>query len=374
MLQGSQSTTSIVSNTVTSPPTSQNTMTSTSTTISQGTLTTSELLSTTTYQNSREVTTFAGSGNQLNADGIGTAASFNYPAGVALDVNGIVYVADTDNHRIRMISLSGNVTSLAGSGSASYADGIGTAASFNSPYGVAVDANGIVYVADSNNHRIRKISSLGNVTTLAGSGNQLYADGFGTEASFKFPYGVALDANGVVYVADTLNNRIRIISLSGNVTTLAGSGSASHADGIGTAASFKFPYGVALDANGVVYVADTHNNRIRMISLSGNVTTLAGSGSASYADGIGTAASFSWPRGVALDANGIVNVADTYNHRIRMISLSGNVTTLAGSGSASYADGMGTAASFYHPLGVAIDSNGIVYVADFSNHRIRMIS
>jgi sugar lactone lactonase YvrE len=123
-----------------------------------------------------------------------------------------------------------------------------------------------------------------------------------------------------------------------------------------------------------VYVTDAYNHRIRMISLSGNVTTLAGNGSASYADGVGTAASFKVPTGVALDANGIVYVSESNNYRIRMISLSGNVTTLAGSGSYSYADGMGTAASFRYPYGIALDANGIVYVADYGNHRIRMTS
>jgi sugar lactone lactonase YvrE len=269
---------------------------------------------------------------------------------------------------------TGNVTTLAGSGSGSYADGLRTDASFYYPYGVALDANGIVYVADCDNNRIRKISLSGDVTTLAGSDSLPFADGMGTAASFFCPWGVALDENGIVYVADTYHHRIRMISLSGNVTTLAGSGGYQYADGVGVAASFSHPNGVALDANGIVYVADTDNNRIRMISISGNVTTLAGSGSYAYADGVGIAASFRSPNGVALDANGLVYVADTGNNRIRIISISGNVTTFAGSGSYAYADGVGIAASFRSPFGVALDANGIVYVADTYNHRIRMIS
>jgi sugar lactone lactonase YvrE len=325
-------------------------------------------------QAGRSVKTLAGSGSASYADGLGTAASFSFPTGVALDANGIVYVADTWNHRIRMISLSGNVTTLAGNGFIGDADGMGTSASFHYPTGVAVDANGIVYVADNGNHRIRMISLSGSVTTLAGNGFIGDADGMGTAASFRYPFGVAVDSKGIVYVADNDSHRIRMISLLGNVTTLAGSGSVLYADGMGSAASFYLPTGVALDANGIVYVADCENNRIRIISLSGSVTTLAGNGSASYADGIGTAASFNNPRGVALDSNGIVYVADTYNHRIRLISKSGNVTTLAGNGSASYADGMGTDALFDGPSGVAVGSNGKVYVADTWNHRIRMIS
>jgi len=303
----------------------------------------------------------------------GTVASFNWPYGVAVDANGNVYVADSRNQRIRKITPSGNVTTFAGSGTEGYADGLGTAASFYAPFGVAVDASGNIYVAEFGNHRIRKITASGNVTTLAGSGIAGYADGQGTAASFSYPTGLAVDANGNVYVADYGNHRIRKITPSGNVTTLAGSGTAGYTGGQGTSASFNWPSGLAVDGNGNVYLGDQGNNKIRKITPAGVVTTLAGSGTAGYADGQGTAASFAGPSGVAVDSNGNVYVADCGNHRIRKITPSGNVTTLAGSGIQGSADGQGTAASFYAPYGVAIDTSRNIYVAESYGQRIRKI-
>jgi subtilisin-like proprotein convertase family protein len=318
------------------------------------------------------VTTLAGSGNADFADGTGTAASFNSPLGVGGDAGGNVYVGDNSNNRIRKITSAGVVTTLAGSGTGGYADGTGSAAKFSGPRGVAVDAAGNVYVAEYGNNRIRKITSAGVVTTLAGSGSYSYADGNGTAASFFAPMSVAVDAAGNVYVADSASQRIRKVTSAGVVTTLAGSGTAGYVDGTGTAASFNYPWGVAVDTTGNVYVADSSNSRIRKISSSGVVTTFAGSGTS--ADGTGTAASFNAPNGVAVDLAGNVYVADSDNNRIRKITSGGVVTTLAGSGSASYADGTGTAASFYNPSGVAVDAVGNVYVGDSNNHRIRKIT
>jgi sugar lactone lactonase YvrE len=317
---------------------------------------------------SPNISTLAGSGDSGYADGHGASAKFISPYGVAVDLNGIVYVADSGNHRIRMISPSGIVTTLAGS-SQGFLDGFGTAAQFSGPYGVAVDLNGTIYVADTFNNRIRMISSSGNVTTLAGS-SEGSSDGVGTAAQFKRPSGVAVNSNGTIYVADFADYKIRKISSSGNVTTLAGSSEGS-SDGVGTAAKFRVPFGVAVDSNGIVYVADSGNHRIRMISPSGNVTTLAGTLEGS-SDGVGTAAQFNGPSGVAVDSNGIVYVADSGNHIIRMISPSGNVTTFAGSTQGS-SDGVGTEAQFSGPYGVAVDSKGTIYVADTSNHKIRKI-
>ena len=319
------------------------------------------------------VSTLAGSGSASFANGQGTAASFNGPTGVAVDGSGNIYVADFSNHRIRKITVSGSVTTLAGSGSAGFANGQGTAASFNGPAGVAVDVSGNVYVADHNNHRIRKITASGNVTTLAGSGSAGFSNGQGAAASFNSPHSVAVDGGGNVYVADTWNHRIRKITSSGNVSTLAGSGVANYVDGQGTAASFSAPIQATLDASGNVYVADHNNHRIRKITASGNVTTLAGSGVGAFADGQGTAASFQYPAGVAIDNEGIIYVSDRANHLIRKISTSGNVTTLAGSGIATFADGQGISASFNLPNKLAVDSNGNVYVADGGNNRIRKI-
>ncbi|EOD12963.1 hypothetical protein EMIHUDRAFT_213242 [Emiliania huxleyi CCMP1516] len=237
-----------------------------------------------------------------------------------------VYVVDSSNHRIRKIDTSGGVTTtLAGSGTGTFADGTGTAASFYYPAGVAVSPDGgTLYVADYFNSRIRKIDTSGGATTtLAGSGTNTFADGTGTDASFNFPNGVAV-SGGTVYVADMYNHRIRKIDTSGGVTTtLAGSGTGTFADGTGTAASFYYPHGVAVSPDGMtVYVADSSNHRIRKIDTSGGVTTtLAGSVTVGSADGTGTAASFNFPSGVAVSPDGMtVYVADADNNRIRQVT------------------------------------------------------
>jgi serine/threonine-protein kinase len=265
------------------------------------------------------VTTLAGSGAIGATDATGTAASFNSPAGVAVDAAGNVYVADTFNNNIRKITSAGVVTTLAGSGTVGAVDATGTAASFFNPFGVAVDAAGNVYVGDYNNHKIRKITSAGVVTTLAGSGTVGAVDATGTAASFYQPAGVAVDAAGNVYVADGSNHKIRKITSAGVVTTLAGSGTIGAVDATGTAASFKYPYGIAVDAAGNVYVGDSNNHKIRKITSAGVVTTLAGSGAIGATDATGTAASFNFPYGVAVDAAGNAYVADYGNNKIRKI-------------------------------------------------------
>ncbi len=265
------------------------------------------------------------------------------------------------------------VTTLAGSGAQGSANGMGTAASFYGPTGVAVDAAGNVYVGDAVNNLIRKISPSGVVTTVAGSGAQGSANGTGTAASFYLPQQVAVDAAGNVYVGDAGNNLIRKISPSGVVITLAGSGAQGSTNGTGTAASFSGPTGVALDAAGNVYVADRGNNLIRKINPSGVVTTLAGSGAQGSANGTGTAASFSTPQQLAVDVVGNIYVVE-FSNLIRKIGPSGAVSTLAGSGAQGSANGTGTAASFYLPQGVAVDVAGNVYVADQANQLIRKIS
>ena len=314
------------------------------------------------------VTTLAGSASGF-ADGTGTTAQFSNPYGVALDASGNVYVADTANNKIRKITPAGVVTTIAGS-TQGFADGTGTQAQFYSPRGVAVDASGNLYVGDSDNNAIRKITPEGAVTTLAGGSTNGFEDGIGTQAQFNEPRGIIVDASGNVYVADTRNNAIRKITSGGAVTTLSGSTS-GFADGTATTAKFNFPSGVALDASGNVYVADTANNKIRKITPTGAVTTLAGSTSG-FADGAGSSVQFKNPSAVALDASGNVYVADLGNNKIRKITPAGAVTTLSGSTS-GFADGTATTAKFNLPSGVAVDASGNVYVADVGNNKIRTI-
>jgi sugar lactone lactonase YvrE len=314
------------------------------------------------------VTTFAGSSSGYS-DGTGTAAQFNAATGVTVDTAGNVYVADQNNHRIRKITNAGVVTTFAGSGTPGTGDGTGTAAQFNAPLTVSIDDSDNLYVCDSGSHRIRKITPGGVVTTFAGSSSGS-ADGTGTAALFNTPHNTIVDSAGNLFVADIGNNRIRKITPGGVVTTFAGSSSGS-ADGTGTAALFSSPSGITIDGSDNLYVADNGNNRIRKITSAGVVTTFAGSSSGS-ADGTGTAALFSNPWGVSIDSAGSLYVSDSGNLRIRKITSAGAVTTIAGSTTGSN-DGSGTAAKFAATTGIIADTTGNLFVADNSNHRIRKI-
>ena len=319
------------------------------------------------------VTTTAGSGAAGFADGTGSAAQFNGPSGMGTDSAGNVYVADASNNRIRKITPAGVVTTFAGSGAVGSANGTGTAATFNNPEGVDVDSSGNVYVADTGNNLIRKITSAGVVTTLAGSGTAGYANGTGTAAQFNAPANVAVDSSGNVYVGDTGNNRVRKITSAGVVSLLAGSGAAGYADGTGSSAVFNGPTGVDVDSSGNVYVADGNNNRIRKITSAGVVTTLAGSGGNADVDGPDASAQFAGPSNVSVDNSGNVYVTTWGGDDLRMISTTGYVSTVAGSGSGGYADGTGNGASFNNPAGVHVDAFGNVYVSDYTNERVRKV-
>jgi len=283
------------------------------------------------------VTTLAGTAGMTGStDGVGAAARFSFPAGaaVATDSVGNVYVADTGNDTIRKITPAGVATTLAGTaGTTGFTDGLGAAALFWGPWGVATDSAGNVYVADTGNEIIRKITPSGVASTLAGTvGTIGSTDGTGAAALFWGPRGVATDSAGNVYVADTGNDTIRKITPAGVVTTLAGSaGMAGSTDGMGAAALFSEPQGVAADSAGNIYVADGNNNTVRKITPSGVVTNLAGmAGATGSTDGVGIAARFNYPRGVATDSDGNVYVADFGNATVRKITPSGVVTTVVG--------------------------------------------
>ncbi len=317
------------------------------------------------------VSTLAGNGTLGFAEGTGAAARFYQPTGLAFDAGGNMYVADNQNHRIRKVTPAGVVSTFAGSGTFGFADGAGTAAQFNSPFDVAVDAAGNVYVADTYNYRIRKITPAGVVTTLAGNATYGYADGDGAAAKFNEPRGVVVDPSGNVYVTDENNNRIRKITPTGTVTTFAGSTLGS-TDGDVSVALFSSPVGIDIDGNGNLYIVDTGNNRIRKITPAGVVSTLAGS-TKGITDADGSAARFNKPAGVVVDANGNVYVADDDNERIRKITPSGSVSTIAGGYVPGFNDGVGEDAQFSSPTGIAIDGSGHIFVADRQNHSIRKI-
>lgn len=323
-----------------------------------------------------------------SANGSGNAARFNQPVGIARDTAGNLYVADVSNHTLRKVTPAGVVTTLAGqAGSAGSANGTGNAARFNQPWGVAVDHAGDIYVGDSYNHTIRKVTPTGVVTTLAGlASSPGSADGTNSSARFSFPNHVAVDAAGNVYVADGGNHAIRKLTPVGAnwvVTTLAGTaGSPGSADGTNRIARFNNPYGMASDNKGNLYVADTLNNIIRILTPEGAnwvVTTAAGSaGSVGFADGSNGDARFNSPAAVASDSAGNLYVADALNNSIRKMTLAGSnwvVTTLTVAGGRhGSTDGMGLDARFLNPSGVAVDSEKSVYVADQFNHTIRKVT
>lgn len=314
-------------------------------------------------------------------------AAFQSPQAVAADTDGTLYVADTANHVIRKISPSGAVTTLAGKiGVAGELDAAGVSATFNSPQGIAVvtsgASKGVVYVADTGNHTIRRITPAGVVTTPAGDGgSQGDAGGNGPSARFRSPKGVAVNSAGTtVYVADAGNHTIRSLTITGtttitvNVALVAGGSQVpGDVDAPGAGARFRDPSAIALDNAERLYVADTGNHKVRKI-VGGVVTTLAGNGAAGNANGTGIAAQFSSPQGVTSDSTGAnIYVGDTGNHLLRRVTSAGVVTTLAGTGAPGSADGTGTAASF-NGLQELTLQNGNIYVADRTNHTIRLVT
>jgi sugar lactone lactonase YvrE len=330
-----------------------------------------------------EVTTFAGAaGEAYLVNGLGPQARFGFPSGITVDATGNVYVVDRGNSSLRQITPAGQVTTIISgySYSSSEIDGDVSAARLAGPIGITVATDGSLYIADTANHSIRKVSELRTISTIAGkhavSG---YADGVGESARFSSPPAVAVDLSRNVYVADTENRVIRKIAPDGTAVVLAGEPLAfGYADGVGPQARFGLPRGIAVDAQGVVYVADAGSSTIRKISTSGVVSTLAGkSNTGGSVDGPGAEARFDSPAGVAVDLAGNVYVADFGSSTIRKITPGGVVSTLAGTAafmSQGRVDGVGAAARFAGPTSLAVDAGGNVFVVDSGNRSIRKIT
>lgn len=311
------------------------------------------------------VTTLAGDGTPLFRDNQQPAqAAFSDPFGIAVADDGTVYIADGDeSNRIRKIASDGIVTTFAGSGEG-FADGVGNASSFNTPSGLAIDSSGNLYVADTGNNRIRKITAEGAVTTIAGDGTAGYLDGPAAQARFNGPIGVAVDANGNVFVADTYNDRIRKIAPDGHVSTVAGAGTPGYADGDRNTSLFDTPCGVVTAADGTLIIADTGNDRLRKITPDGNASTLPVNVNGDE---------LSSPVGLALTHDNYLYVTELDRSRVIQVAPGGSTHIIAGTGP-GFAGGA-ESARFNQPAGIAIDPrNGELYVADGANYLVRKLN
>jgi DNA-binding beta-propeller fold protein YncE len=315
------------------------------------------------------VTRLAGDGSWGFRDGAALQARFADPFGIALDRQGNVYVTDGgDNNRIRKIAPNGQVSTLAG-GAEGFKDGAGAEASFNTPSALAIDSAGNLYVADTGNHAIRKVTPTGLVTTLAGDGTAGNADGALSDARFNGPCGVAVDAHGNIYVADTYNDRIRRITPDGQVKTVAGGDLPGYRDGAAENALFDTPCALIASATGELLIADTGNNLIRKLAPNGQVTTL--SINMRETDG---SIELSAPAGLAQTHDGFLYVTEHRGGRIIQISPDGTANALAGARQRGFNDGDGTSARFNAPAGIAIDERGTLYVADTANYMVRKLA
>jgi sugar lactone lactonase YvrE len=331
--------------------------------------------SSTNKSSSTTVSTFAGTGTAGAINGTGTSATFTYPSSVVVGGTNL-FVGDFGNSLVRTINLSTTaVSTFAGTGTAGLLNGPAASAEFNGTANIVFDASGDLFVADEENNVIREITSAGNVITVAGTGTAGYQDGPAASAQFDYPEGMVIDGSGNLYVADGHNNVIRIINLSSaTVSTYAGTGTAGFNNGALTSASFDEPYGMAIDASGNLYVTDIQNNSIRKITVSsGMVSTYAGTGTQGLTNGPAASATFYYPLGCTFDSDNNMYVSDTYNNVIRKISSSGTVTTFAGTGASGLTNGAASSATFNFPIGV-VASGDDIYVADTHNNVIRKIT
>ncbi len=337
------------------------------------------------------INTIAGTGGALFSGdgGAATLAGLNVAVDVSADRAGNLYIADQFNHRIRRVAANGIITTVAGTGTPGYSGDGGPAvnAQINTPTGVFADTAGNVYIAEPGNQRIRKVDPSGIITTIAGNGSKGYSGdgGQATSASLYNAVRVAVDPAGNVVIADQSNHRIRRITPAGIITTIAGNGVGTPAAGAfsgdggqATAASLNNPTALAITTAGVIYIADQFNQRIRRVAADGTITTVAGNGSSGFGgdDGPASAASLNYPGGMALDAAGNLYINDDLNYRTRkIVAGTGVITTVAGNGLAEFSGdgGPATSASLNGNFGAAVDASGNLYIADSTNNRIREV-
>jgi trimeric autotransporter adhesin len=331
------------------------------------------------------ITTVAGNGTggYSGDGGVATSAQLNSPYDVFVDGVGNIYIADGINNRIRKVDTAGIINTVAGNGANGYSGdgGAATSAALGSPSGVFVDGVGNIYIADGINNRIRKVDTAGIITTVAGNGGFGYSGdgGAATNAQLNTAARVSVDNSGVIYIADRNNRRLRKVDGAGTISTIVGNGTAGYSGdgGAATSAQLSTPYGVAVDAAGNVYLADRSNHIVRKVDSSGAISTVAGSGGFGYSGdgGAATNAEMRYPHGVAVDGAGNIYIADVTNHSIRKVDSAGNISTVAGTGTDGYSGdgGAATSAELASPTGVSVDGSGNLYIADSNNHRVRKV-
>jgi len=338
------------------------------------------------------VTTVAGNGAaSFSGDGgQATSAAMNHPRGVAFDASGNMYIADELNHRIRRVTPGGVITTFAGNGTAGFSgDGVlAPNAQLNQPEDVLADASGNIYIADSGNHRIRKISPGGTISTIAGTGTFGFNgdNQAAVNAQLNRPVSIALDASGNLYIADASNHRVRKMTTSGTITTVAGNGVQGYSGngGSATSARLRFPVGIALDSANNLYIADAGNHVVREVTAGGIIFNAAGNGTGAGTDtggfsgdgGAAVSARLNTPEDVVVDSAGTLFIADTANYRIRKVTSNGTISTVAGTGFDGFSGdgGSALAATFNLPWAVAMNASGALFVGDMFNNRIRRIS
>ena len=333
------------------------------------------------------ITTVAGGGSCGSAPcgdgGQATAAELFYTTGVTFDAVGNMYISDLYGEQIRKVTTAGIITTIAGTTAGYSGDGgAATNAQLFYPYGITFDAAGNLYIADQNNNRVRIVNTAGIINTFAGNGTSGYSGdgGQATAAELYGPRGVTIDAAGNIYITDYENNRIRVVNTAGIIRTIAGNGTGGYAgDGAAaTAAELNYPEGVACDASGNLYIADYSNNRIRIVNTNGIINTFSGNGTAAYSGdgGQASAAELYGPSGVGFDAAGNLYIADYMNARIRKVTTTGIISTCAGDGTGGFSGDGGNAisAELHWPIGLVYNTDGDLYIADYGNERIRKIT